>query len=423
MDLQSGHPPPLAAQISHHKAGDPAEPVQHHGDPYTDGAVAHLYTDQVAEANAEDEHGSDGHDHSVTHVVACSEHIGQSERQRPEEAGTAVVDKDKYPGQLRGLCTQPVQSQDRVQDQEENDIQPNGRQVCHDEQLLGIEADLTFVTGAHTLTDDGDHGKIDGLSHEDAHAVQVVGYAVGSDLDRAEAGDDAHHEYASKLEDAVLHAAWNADVENLLHHTKIQAKRLFHEADIQCRIAQQDIEDDAAHGSGDQRGNCDTGSAHVESEDTYGISGDIDQVDQDRNFQRDLGIAHGTEQRRAGIIYREEGEGEGGDRQVDQCILHNVRFNAAKEQVQHWASEQDHDQADQHARKDYGIQQLFGGSPGIFLVSGTQALGSHHGAACSQRRHDIEHQDIDHIHQRDAGHGSLPHGGDHHGVSHAHRDG
>ncbi len=161
----------------------------------------------------------------------------------------------------------------------------------------------------------------------------------------------------------------------------------------------------------------------METENTYGISRDIDQVDQDRDFQRDLGITHGAEQRRAGIVHCKEWEGKGGDRQVDQRALHNIRLDAAEEQVQHGPSEQDDDQADQHARKDYGIQQLSGGPSGIFFVSGSQTLGSHHGAARRQCGHDIEHQDIDHVHQRDAGYGRLSHGGDHHGIRHAHRDG
>ena len=161
----------------------------------------------------------------------------------------------------------------------------------------------------------------------------------------------------------------------------------------------------------------------METENTYGISGDIDQVDQDRDFQRDLGIAHGAEQRRAGIIHRKEREGEGRDCQIDQRILHNVRLDAAEKQMQHGSSEQNDDQADQHTCKDDGIQKLFGGSSGILFVSGAQTLGSHHGTARSKRRHDIKHQDIDHVHQRDAGYGSLSHGRDHHGIGHAHRDG
>ena len=224
-------------QISDHEAGDPAEPVQNHGDPHADGPISHLHADHITETDAEDKHGGDGHDHGIAHIVAGPEHIGQGEGQRPQEAGAAVVDKDKYPGQPGGLGTESIQSEDRVQDQEENDIQRNRGYVGHDDQLFRIEAHLFFIAGSHTLADDGDHGKIDGLSHEDAHTVQIVGDAVGSDLDGAEAGDDAHHEYASQLEDAVLHAAGNTDVENLLHHTGIQVERLFHKADIQCRVA------------------------------------------------------------------------------------------------------------------------------------------------------------------------------------------
>ena len=224
-------------QISDHEAGNPAEPVQNHGNPHADGSVSHLHADHITETDAEDKHGGDGHDHGIAHIVAGSEHIGQGEGQRPQEAGAAVVDKDKYPGKPCGLVAESIQSEDRVQDQEEDDIQRDSGYVCHDDQLFRIETHLLFVAGAHTLADDGDHGKIDGLSHENAHTVQIVGDAVGGNLHGAETGDDAHHEYASQLEDAVLHAAGDADVEDLLHHARIQMERLFHKADIQRRIA------------------------------------------------------------------------------------------------------------------------------------------------------------------------------------------
>ena len=48
----------------------------------------------------------------ANNLDSVGKHIGQGEGQRPQEAGAAVVDKDKYPGQPGSLGTESIQSED-----------------------------------------------------------------------------------------------------------------------------------------------------------------------------------------------------------------------------------------------------------------------------------------------------------------------
>ena len=73
----------MSGQISAHEADHAEDPVQHHGDPDTDSSVAHVHTDDVAEADPEDKHGKDGQHHGKPHIIAGTEHIRQYERCRP----------------------------------------------------------------------------------------------------------------------------------------------------------------------------------------------------------------------------------------------------------------------------------------------------------------------------------------------------
>ena len=102
------------------------------------------------------------------------------------------------------------------------------------------------------MPDYGDHCQIDGIADEDAYAVQIIGHAVGGDLYGSEAGNNTYHQHTAQLEDAVLHTAWYADVEDFLHHSEVRMEGFPEEADIKTGITQKKIEDDTAYGSGDQ---------------------------------------------------------------------------------------------------------------------------------------------------------------------------
>ena len=60
---------------------------------------------------------------------------------------------------------------------------------------------------------------------DDAHAVQVVGYAVSRDLRGTEARDDADDQHTAELEYAVFDAARDADAQDPADDGKV---RLVH---------------------------------------------------------------------------------------------------------------------------------------------------------------------------------------------------
>ena len=325
---------PFATPISDKETDGSADPVQNHGDPHADGSVSQGYADEITEPDPEEEHGGNGHHHGVTYVIAGPEHVGESKGERPQKAGASVVNADQRPRQLRRLRAQPVQAQDPIQTEKEDYVEKDRGNVRGEQELFGINANLLLIPGAHALSDYSDHGQVNGASDEDAHAVQIVGHAVGRDLYRPKTGNDADHQDASQLENAVFHAARNADGENSPDDHEVKTEGLLEKTEFQRGIAQEKIKKDTANCPGNQRGDRHPGGSHMEAEDTDGIARHIDQIDENGNLECNLRISHGAEKRRTGIVYGQKRKGEGGNGQIDQRVFHYIRFNATEKKTQ-----------------------------------------------------------------------------------------
>ena len=75
-----------------------------------------------------------------------------------------------------------------------------------------------------------------------------------------------------------------------------------------------------------------------------------------------------------------------------------------------------------HGCKKRGIQQekyhLPGSLTGLFRIFTSDGMSCHHGTACSQCRENINDQNIDIVHQRNAGNRSFAYAGNHDSIQH-----
>ena len=75
-------------------------------------------------------------------------------------------------------------------------------------------------------------------------------------------------------------------------------------------------------------------TCHAQSQyiNTQSITADVNDIFHHGDLQRDLGISHGAEQRRTGIVQGKEREGQCRDHHIDHSIMKYVRFNFTEKQ-------------------------------------------------------------------------------------------
>ena len=147
--------------------------------------------------------------------------------------------------------------------------------------------------------------------------------------------------------------------------------------------------------------------AHPEAEDQDRVSGDVDHVHRERGDHRNSGVAHRAEQRRPGVIERDERIGKAGEKEIDQRVLENVRLHMPEDRGQKRRPEQlgesRHGERDRAGRQD----QLFGGETGVVRIALADVLGRNHRASGRKRGEDIDDQDVDGVDERNARDGGL----------------
>ena len=311
------------------------------------------------------------------------------------------MDHHKDIGELRGLRPQAVKPQDRMQEQQDQAVCHRRGGICDQQQLFRIIPHLRQIPGSHALPYHGDHGQVHALPDDAAHAVQAVGHAVGGNLRRAEARDDAHHDHPPQLENAVLDAAGNPDIEDFPDDPPLEPEPLPVEMDRAVRIPQKDIQAQSRHGPGHQRRHRHPRHAHLQAEHAEGIAAHIDDVHQHGHLQGDPGIPHGAEQRRAGIVHGEKGEGQRGDDQVEDGIVHHVLLYPAEKQVQDQSVPGYDQKGDHHGDQGIDPEELLRGAAGLLPLGCPDELAGDHCPASSQSRQDADDEVIEHVHQRD----------------------
>ena len=182
------------------------------------------------------------------------------------------------------------------------------------------------------------------------------------------------------------------------------------------------IQDKTRHTTGDQGRDRHTGHAQSQHIDTQSITADVNDIFHHGDLQRDLGISHGAEQRRTGIVQGKEREGQCRDHHVNYSIVEYIRFNLTEKQGNDAVTEH-HDQNRNTDGNAYGgHDQLFCGFAGVLFFPCSEELGSHHRATGSQCRQHTDDQVIEHVDQGYAGDRRLARRRDHDGIRHAHSD-
>ena len=390
--------PPRPPEIPPHKAAHPEDPVRHHGGPHAHGSHAHPDAEHDAQPDAEGDHGEDCYRHGIFHVIASPEHVGQHKGSGPQQDRQAIVDHHKDIGQLRGLRPQAVEPQDWMQKQQNQTVGHRRGGICDQQQLFRIIPHLRQVPGPHALPYHGDHGQVHALPYDAAHAVQAVGHAVGGDLGRTEARDDAHHDYPAQLENAVLDAAGDPDIEDFPDDPPFEPEPLPVQMDGAVRIPQEDIQAQARHGPGHQRRHRHARHAHLQAEHAEGIATHVDDVHQHGHLQGNLGIPHGAEQRRAGIIDGQEREGQRGDDQVENGIAHHVLLYPSEKKVQDEPVPGYDQKGDHYGDQGIDPEELLRGAAGFLPLGGPDELAGDHRPAGGQGGQYADNQVIEHVH-------------------------
>ena len=332
------------------------------------------------------------------------------------------MDGHKLDGQLHGGTGQLIDAHQRPQKQQNGPVEQAHGQVSPQSELAGVVHGLLVVPRTDALAHHGDHGKAQGFAGDDAHAVQIVGHRVGSDLHRTERGDHAHHQDASGLEQAVLKGGRDADAQDAPGHADVQLHGPGHLQRVALLVALAQNEH-GRHHTGHHTGPCHAIHAHFQAKDAHRVAHDVDDVHQHADLHRDPGVAHAAEQCRARVVQRQERVADRNDLEVQRTGIQHIGVNGAVEQPDHGPrqhkAQHPHAQAQDAAEQD----QLPGTLVGALLLPCAQELAHHHGTAGGQRRKQHDDQVVDHVHQTDAGNGGLAAAGHHHGIGHAHRHG
>ena len=256
------------------------------------------------------------------------------------------MDHNQKPGQVAGFIRKGVHAEQRVQEDQNQGIGSALGNVIPQQQLFGKVTGLVQLLGAHTAPHHSDHGKADGLAHNAAHAVQVVGHRIGGNMHRAEQRDHADDQHTPQLEQAVFQRGGDADIQNVLCHLGLQVLDAIpgNAGDI-IMPGGQFQDDDSAQHAGNQRGHRNTGNPHAQHKNAERIAHNIGNVHDNGYPHGYLAVADGAEDGRARVVQRQKRVRDCRDGKVDHGCLEHIVRNAAKEQPQHGPAQQ---QAERH---------------------------------------------------------------------------
>ena len=176
-----------------------------------------------------------------------------------------------------------------------------------------------------------------------------------------------------------------------------------------------------ADDSGNQRRNGHAFHAAVQHVNAQRVTDDVDRVDDERDDHRHSRSVHGSAQRRAGVVQRDERIGRRRDGQIGQSVVEHILLHGAEHQREQLALERQHRNHDDQRNAQRHQHQLVGRLAGLIPALRAQHLRRHHRTARGQRREQRQQHVAQLIHQRNAGYRRLAQTGYHHRVRHAHQ--
>ena len=189
--------------------------------------------------------------------------------------------------------------------------------------------------------------------------------------------------------------------------------------DLQVVVVEQHGHEHGAEHARDEGGQGGARNAHVHAEDEDGVAHDVDHVHDQRGEQRHFRVAHGTEQRCAGVVNAQERAGDSRIDDVDLSGHEDVRFDGTEDETKQAVAETQAYQGHEAGNEEHAVIQLARRVASHFTILTANVLGADHGAARCQSAKDLDQQYVQGVHQGDAGDGCLARGGNHDGIRHA----
>ena len=379
-----------------------------------------LIAEEVAQADAEGPHGENGQAHGEFHVAGGTEAVGQSEGQGPHGAhADGVVDQQMY-GQVKGITAQVVGGHNGTAEQDNDGAEGNDGAVGNGQQPQGVFLGLLFLLRTDAAAHNDDHGGADGAAGNILQGGDGQCGGVGGDLCRTEGGDEALGQHTAQLEHAVFQSVGDTDAADAADQVAVgpDLPQGCHVEGV-LPVVQQAQQQDAAAGTGQQRTQCRTGHAHVQSVDEEGVGCDVDNVHHHRGQHGDTGITHGGEAGFAAGEKAKEGIGQSGVEEIGAGAGHDVGLNAAEQEPQQRFVQRHSGQGHYCCHGYHRQQQLTHCLVGPLLTAVAQQLSNDHAAAGGKGGEEVHQQLVDGVHQPHAGNGGFTGGGDHDGVLHA----
>ena len=311
-----------------------------------------MHRENISRDKPQSQHGDNRAHHRIPHVVRRTQDIRHGERGRPQEDRAAVVDHNQRHAERKRLRRHAVNLEDKRRARDRDKAGARGNGVGDHHQLFRHAARLRLIARADALPDNRNHRQAHRLTRNDGYGIQIIRQRIRGNLGRAEQRDHAHDEHAAKLKQAVFQTVRHTDLQNAADQLLIRSKPLSApQRDRVLGVQQQNRDSDSRRAARQHGRKSRASNAPLEHENEQRVADEVDDVDQSRNQHGDTRVALCAEQRRTGVVDRQNGVGEHADRQVGERALHHIVLDRAEQQAQQRCAEQ-HDERRDDQRND-----------------------------------------------------------------------
>ena len=291
------------------------------------------YPDQQrGQKNAAEPHGQAGRDHGKLYISRGAHAIGRNKGENPYNGFQNRNEDNHLKAHISGCRIHACQSSYRFcQDKYQQTGAQNNKL-----RVPGYSGDVEFClirfSGSNGLSDDGHQADSDSNAADTIQIFQDNGHGISRDGKGSQGGDAGLDGKLSKLKHSVFNSGRYADGKNAFDHLEVGADQVATDHNGLSRKPQETEDNNCAEDSGEQRGKSSSRHAPSENKDEQRVSGNIHQVGEDGYDHGETAVSAGAVKRSSGLKQGEKREGRPGEQEVDDGIMHHVRFYAAKYQ-------------------------------------------------------------------------------------------
>lgn len=334
---------PLSGEEADGKNDAAAGPVTGHSDP--DGNRSEMkYADQQrGQEYTAEPHGQAGRDHGKLYVTSGTHAVGRNEGENPHNRLGDRDESNHLKAHVRSCRIHARQSSYRLGKGEHQQAGTQNNKLCVPGHSGDVEFCLIRFSGSYGLSDYGHQADPDSDSADSVQVFQDNGHGIGCDGNGAQGGYAGLNGKFSKLKHSIFNAGWYADGKNAFDHPEVGADQIVPDHDGLSRKPQESEDNNCAEDSGEQRGKSGSRHAPSENKDKQRVSGNIHQVGEDGYDHGETAVSAGAVKRSSGLEQDEKREGRPGEQEVDDGIMHYIRFYAAEYQGKKRPSPEDAD--------------------------------------------------------------------------------